>query len=200
MQIPDGDEYFRRMFTRTCDRFQDDLFKAAMAFTPRHRGAVDAGAHVGSWTRQLAARFSDVIAFEPHPGNFACLQANTRELSVSRFNVALGSTQGECDMVQHGNNSGCWRVIPGPGVRLVRLDAFKLKDVDLIKIDVEGFEGAVVQGAVETLKASRPTVVFEDNGLGPKLYGDAWVDPKSILSVLGYRARQRLNKDEIWTT
>lgn len=201
MKIPEGDDYFSRVFTRTGDKFQEDLFQAALAVTPGRRIAIDIGAHVGSWTRMLAEHFREVNAFEPHDENYACLVANTQGLAafVARFNVALGNVQGYCDMAQHrSGNSGCWRVIPGGSVRATTLDAFGMRNVDLIKIDVEGFEGAVIQGGVETIKASRPTIVFEDNALGLKLYGDAWVDPKTILSALGYRAHQRINKDEIW--
>lgn len=201
LKIPEGDDYFARMFTRTGDKFQEDLFLAALTLTPNRRIALDIGAHVGSWTRMLAEHFREVNAFEPCTENYDCLVANTQGLMnfVARFNVALGNTQGYCEMGKHGSNSGCWRVIPGGAVRITRLDAFGMRNIDLIKIDVEGFEGAVIQGGVETIRASRPTVVFEDNGLGQKLYGDAWVDPKTILSALGYRKRQRLNKDEIWT-
>lgn len=199
LMIPEGDAYFERIFARTGDRFQQALFDAALSFTPGRHCAVDAGAHVGSWTRQLCTKFEDVVAFEPHPMNFACLQENTRGLDLSRFNCALGEVDGEVDMVKHANNSGCWRVIQGAGIRIVPLDSFKLENVDLIKIDVEGFEGAVILGGASTIYECKPTIVFEDNGLGPKLYGDHWVNPKQALKELGYRFRTRINKDEIWT-
>lgn len=199
MQIPDGDAYFERVFARTGDRFQNELFYAALAFTRHRRCAIDAGAHVGAWTRQMAEHFKDVIAFEPHPINFACLQENTRGLDITRLNTALGSETGECDMVKHNSNSGCWRVIRGAGVKILPIDAFCFDAVDLMKIDVEGFEGAVIQGAVKTIHESSPVIVFEDNGLGPKFYGEAWIDPKPVLASLGYRFRKRIERDEIWT-
>jgi FkbM family methyltransferase len=197
--IPEGDAYFQRVFARSGDRFQQDLFDAALTLTRGRQTAIDVGAHVGSWTRQMAQKFDDVIAFEPHPENFKCLQENTRGLDITRMNAALGNEEGECDMVQHNDNSGCWRVVRGAGVKVVRLDAFRFKGVDLIKIDVEGFEGAVIQGATRTINECAPTIVFEDNGLGPRAYGEAWIDPKPILTELGYRQRKRISKDEIWT-
>jgi len=201
MKIPEGDEYFRRVFLRTGDKFQEELYAAALALTPDRRIAIDVGAHVGSWTRMLAGHFREVWAFEPNDENFACLRENTQHLAafVARMHVALSNKQGYCDMAPHKTgNSGCWRVVPGGSVRETTLDAFGMRNVDLIKIDVEGFEGAVIQGAVETIKALKPTIVFEDNGLGPKLFGDAWIDPKTILETLGYEHKQRVHKDEIW--
>ncbi|HEX6007548.1 MAG TPA: FkbM family methyltransferase [Burkholderiales bacterium] len=199
MRIPDGDAYFQRVFARTGDRFQAELFQRALRYTPGRKIAIDIGAHVGSLTRQMAVHFASVIAFEPNPLNFACLQENATASTVAHFNVALGADEGYCDMAQHADNSGCWRVIPGGAVRIAPLDSFAFENVDLIKIDVEGFEGQVIRGAQQTIAACDPTIVFEDNGLGPKLYSSAWVDPRKLLAELGYRRRERFEKDEIWT-
>ena len=41
------------------------------------------------------------------------------------------------------------------------MDAFGFTDRDLIKIDVEGHEAQVIEGAKKTLEASKPVIVFE---------------------------------------
>ena len=46
---------------------------------------------------------------------------------------------------------------------MVRLDDENLKDVDLIKIDVQGWELEVLQGAEEIIKKQHPWVIFEVN-------------------------------------
>lgn len=198
MKIPDGDSYFERQFMRSGDRFQFDVYQAALRHTQRRRFAIDVGAHVGSWTRAMASDFAEVCAFEPHPENFECLQENTRGLNVSLVGAAVGESNGQCDMAKHADNSGCWRVIHGAGVNIVSIDSFSFGHVDLLKIDVEGYEGSVVRGASKTIYEWEPVIVFEDNGLGPKFYGDAWIDPKHVLRDLGYRRRERINKDEVW--
>jgi hypothetical protein len=53
-------------------------------------------------------------------------------------------------------------------------------------------------GAVETLRLSRPVVVFEDNGVGTKYFGKAWTDPKLLLASEGYVRAKRVNRDEVW--
>lgn len=164
----------------------------------QHRTAVDVGAHIGTWSCELAVRFGNVHAFEPEPENFACLERNT-PLAVQLHNVALGDTGAGAKLVQHGSNSGCWRIAEGLGVEVYTLDDYALRNVDLIKIDVEGYEGRVLLGATNTLIESSPVVIFEDNALGEKLYGADWVDPKPILADLGYHFRKRLHKDEIWS-
>jgi FkbM family methyltransferase len=46
-------------------------------------------------------------------------------------------------------------------IRTIRIDDLNLTDVRLIKIDVEGMEDKVVEGAQETIKANRPVVFIE---------------------------------------
>lgn len=196
LQIPDGDTYFTRVFTRTGDRFQYELLRAAMSLCREKRVAVDVGAHVGSWARALEQHFEAVLAFEPEPANFRCLRANTTRTLA--FNVALGDAPGEAGIAKHGANSGCWNLTPGNDIRIETLDSFNLEALDLLKLDVEGYEGRVLTGALETIRRCLPVIVFEDNGLGPNLFGAQWVDPKPVLRELGYRQRLRLAKDEIW--
>lgn len=184
---------------------QYEFFAAVMRHTRRRRTAVDAGAHIGIWTRMLAGKFKEVYAFEPVRENFECLKANTSDLNNAVcFQVALGAHKDKVEMtVGEGSNSGMWRVQPSldASVPLVKLDDFgskMLAGVDLIKIDVEGFEGFVVRGALEIIKRDKPIVVFEDNGLGPRYYEQDWLDPKEVLEKAGYRRISRVRKDEVW--
>lgn len=174
--------------------------RAALSFCKLHRTAVDVGAHIGIWTNELAKRFDTVWAFEPNSENFECLEQNIGSRARLQ-NIALGEgfdTGGMC--LLPGGNSGMWHIAPaGYGVTVRRLDDYFLECVDFIKIDTEGFEGKVLQGARRTLNTCRPVVFFEDNGLGPKYYGSEWVDPKPILASLGYARAARIRKDELWT-
>ena len=198
MFIPEGDRYFAKVFARTGDRFQEDLYRAALHLAGRRRLAIDVGAHVGSWTRLTAKDFEHVVAFEPNHENYCCLCANAAGANATLFQIALGSTDQRCALALHGDNSGCWHVQEGDAVVEMPLDFYDL-DPDLLKIDVEGYEGQVLTGAQRTLELHSPVVVIEDNGLGAKLYGAAWVDPKPLLAGLGYRLHTRIEKDEIWT-
>lgn len=184
---------------------QTSFFTAVMRHVRQRRVAVDAGAHIGIWTRLMAASFREVYAFEPVLENFDCLRANTHDLkNVARFQVALGAHKDQVDMtLDEGCNSGTWHVKPIGNTPLVTLDRFcvgMLCNVDLMKIDVEGFEGFVISGAVETIKRDKPVVVFEDNGLGTRYYESDWLDPKEVLEKIGYRRVLRIRKDEVWSS
>ena len=47
---------------------------------------------------------------------------------------------------------------------LTTLDRFNFQSVDWIKIDVEGFENAVLEGSRDTIQRNRPWLLIEDNG------------------------------------
>lgn len=173
--------------------------RAALSFCKLHRTAVDVGAHIGIWTNELAKRFDTVWAFEPTDENFECLVHNIGERATLQ-KVALGAGAAECNVaLPKGGNSGMWHIAAGAGTPMRPLDSYNLSVVDFIKIDTEGYEGNVIAGAWRTLNTCRPVVFFEDNGLGPKYFGDNWTDPKPLLASLGYVRAVRIRKDEIWT-
>lgn len=169
--------------------------------------AVDVGAHIGIWSAELAKHFSVVEAFEPVAENYDCLRANVWGLAVRFRQYALGDREGYCEMFlpREGNSGmayaaenlydGSERVSTA---KMYTLDSYEFRDVGLIKIDVEGYEGNVVLGAFGTIMESRPVIVFEDNGLGPKRYGSKWLDPKPMLTDMHYKKAVRIRKDEIW--
>lgn len=195
--IPDWDRWFPRELARTGGKFQQGLYEAAAALTKGRTQAVDIGGHVGLLAIEMAKDFGAVVAFEPVAENAECFRRNVAALNVTLHECAIGRAPGRVNIVKHNVNSGCWRAAQGGGTELRALDSFDLSP-DLIKIDVEGFEGEVLLGAKETLARSTPVVVFEDNGLGEKFYGADWVDPKHVLREAGYTARRRIERDEIW--
>lgn len=189
------------------EKAQRDLIRRAVSYCQHghRRMAVDVGAHIGLCSLELALWFQNVAAFEPIEENFKCLVDNTRfESGVMAFDAALGQTRGMCRFRRHNSNSGCWQLRTGTGgtasadVFMETLDSYGLSTVDFIKIDVEGLEGEVIRGATSTIRASKPVILFEDNGLGPQSYGKAWTNPKTELTELGYRKVARINKDEVW--
>lgn len=170
--------------------------------------AIDVGAHIGIWSVELAKHFDRVHAFEPVKENYECLLENVARLKVTVHpNVALGEREGYCDMfAPRAGNSGMayasHDLYEGSGTvetaSIHTLDSYRFRNVGLIKIDVEGYEGNVMLGASGTIDESRPVIVFEDNGLGPKRYGRDWIEPKPILLRHGYKQAFRNRKDEVW--
>ena len=178
---------------------QATLIKQVLARMTRRGTALDVGAHIGTWTVPLAARFQQVIAFEPVAANRECLEINTAGLSnVIVLPVAVSDCAGTGSMSRPNDNSGTYYLSHGADVLVASLDVIVHNPVDFIKIDVEGLEGRVLAGGERILRRHRPAVFFEDNGLGAVHYGPDWVDPKSILRRNNYSLRTRLAKNELW--
>lgn len=145
---------------------------------------IDVGAHVGTWTLRLHKNFKRVICFEPHPSSAMALRANIANegaVNVEIAQMALSDSDGWADMALYTNPSHSTLLSKNPllskdgppppriRVRMERLDsrlAAERSKIDLVKIDVEGFEEHVVAGALGTLRRHKPAMLIELHGEG----------------------------------
>jgi FkbM family methyltransferase len=141
---------------------------------------VDVGANVGSYTvLACAAAGADGACFEPVPATYARLLENIRlnhlEHRVRSANVGVGSARGV--VAFSGDMDTGNRVLADGEARAGRIDVqvdtldalLQGRQPTLMKIDVEGYETAVIAGAQATLgAASLHAVVMEINGSGAK--------------------------------
>lgn len=143
---------------------------------------VDAGANSGFHTLGMAQRVGSegrVFAFEPSKRTLQRLKANVAlnpelESRIQIFNLGLAhvrENQWVCPVGNEGNAYLSRRVEPTPSGSVELQPEECLVDcldalipegrVDFIKIDVEGMELEVLQGAVQTFKRCRPIVIYE---------------------------------------
>ena len=129
---------------------------------------VQAGGAVGVWPKLLAREFETVYTFEPNPESFRCLCHNVPELNVVKFNAALGKLPGLVKMAApeytNDDNIGAYRVYftHDAYVPTLALDSFAFERLDLLYLDLEGFEQQAIAGAMDTIEACRPVIVLED--------------------------------------
>jgi len=156
--------------------------------------AIDAGANEGLWVYHLQRRAAQVVAFEPVEPLASRLQRKAREnVEVRRF--ALSDTEGMA-MLRFPRRQLAWgtieagnalsrsdREIVEQSVETRTLDSFCFEQVDLIKIDVEGHELAVLNGAIETIRRCQPTIVVEIENDHRR---DAVSDVRRLLGAEGY--------------
>ncbi len=149
--------------------------------------AIDIGAHVGLWTRVLSQVFTTVIAFEPVASNFECLKKNTEDAgNVTAYNCGLSNGDDVLTFNAIPDNTGNSCVSEsGDSVECSRLDDFKYDGIDFIKIDVEGWEFPVLQGATETIKRCRPSVLVEQKPGNAEKYGFKRYHALEYLKSLG---------------
>lgn len=145
-----------------------------------HKGDVfiDVGANVGFYTLLASALVGDtgqVHSFEPTPSTFAVLKENRGERTNIHLNqLALGEQEGEATLADFGlldSGLNSLHTLEHKGIRsekitvkITTLDSYcKEKNLKptMIKVDVEGMEYEVLQGAVETLRTARPVLILE---------------------------------------
>ena len=137
------------------------------------RIAVDAGANKGVYTYWLEQLASHVHAYEPNPKMFTVLRRGAGAKATVHF-AALSDQVGEFALripktakgrySNQGASLNHDKVGDSYGEVMVqtrRLDDEGLDDVGFLKIDVEGHEMAVLDGARETIKRCRPTLLIE---------------------------------------
>jgi FkbM family methyltransferase len=201
--FPDADQF---MVDELRDGlYQDSHLTAALAHVTDWSIAVDGGAHVGSWSRLMSAKFQRVIAIEPSPDTFEALEANLVTFgcqNVDARNVALGAAAGWVSMTLDEvnaarKNTGGRFVQPDGTIPLTTLDAFDLPTLGFLKLDVEGSEFVALMGARKTIARCQPIILFENKGLWLK-YGVERFGPQKLLTSLGYRQLERCGCDLIW--
>jgi FkbM family methyltransferase len=140
---------------------------------------IDVGANYGDSSIWWAKTFNcKVIAFEPLVNVFNVLVENIRlnNADVTAYNIALGNGE-----EIRGRSDGNMLYSGGDiKVRSAKLDSYSFETVDLLKIDVEGFEMDVLQGAENTIREFKPRIIIETHSkeLRKKCH--------AFLSSLGY--------------
>jgi FkbM family methyltransferase len=141
---------------------------------PRKRVMIDVGANIGIFARPSAEQFEQVICFEPVLKNFEVLQKNLENYTnVELHNLGISNRDQtatfELQTLKCGHTKQVVEFVPNPEFEkhtgeLTTLDRFNFESVDWIKIDVEGFENAVLDGSRDTIQRNRPWLLIEDNG------------------------------------
>jgi FkbM family methyltransferase len=164
---------------------------------------IDVGAHRGSVLAEMVrvAPHGHHIAFEPIPELAAILREQFPNVAVHES--ALSNRAGKSEFAHVRGTAEGWsglRFRPLPGgqpadveqieVRLEMLD--ELLDPDyrphVIKVDVEGAEQQAFEGALRTLRAHRPIVVFEHGSGSAEEYGTSPADVYRMLcQEVGFR-------------
>ncbi len=139
-------------------------------FTTKGDRAIDIGANVGLWSFALSRYFRCVEAFEPIPAYAEYMKA-ARLRGVTVYNVALSSTNGNREIRIPTNQGKPVFGLATLGdvaenhiimtIPVHALDEYNFKDVGFIKIDVEGHELEVVEGAKSTICREKPVMLVE---------------------------------------
>ena len=168
--------------------------------THRQGTILDVGAHDGLLTIPLARLpGASVLAFEPLPSAYARLAAACAGLrNVELRREALGAAPGRLMLsvpVVDGVPAEQWASLAkdygafasvtteAHAVEVITIDSLGLRDVTHMKVDAEGFEQEVLEGARATLRRCRPVLSLE---LEERHRAGATSDVPALLAALGY--------------
>ena len=158
---------------------------------------LDIGANIGNHSLyfSIIAGVKKVYSFEPQKFVFDILQKNLTINNVTNvypYNYAIGDFEGDVSMnpsplLNNGGTSVDWENNPlNRKVKVVTIDSLHIKDpVDFIKIDVEGAESKVINGAKNLLLENHPLLWIE-----------IWKDFDKIFSLLqetGYTRYEKIS-------
>jgi FkbM family methyltransferase len=167
--------------------------------------AVQAGGNVGMFPKMFAQYFKKVLTFEPDPLNWPCLLRNLEGYSnVTACHKALGATHRVATIEHNGLNCGASYVTPDNEIPkkgeysacdVMPLDWLQLLSLDLLQLDVEGYEIEALEGAVDHIQRQRPLIILESNECAAR-YGRSHKDLVTVMKNLGYK-QWRTNGNDI---
>jgi FkbM family methyltransferase len=162
-------------------QYEQDEIRLVCGLLKRGDCAIDVGGHIGFFTMQMAEAVGAegcIYAFEPLDANADLLERSIAENGFGgrvRFQrAAAGAASGTATLtfpVETLNSGGAYLLRDGSAplagnrkkvVPLVALDSLDLqRPVRVIKMDVEGAEPQVLQGAARILKDDKPVILSE---------------------------------------
>ncbi|NCD23960.1 MAG: FkbM family methyltransferase, partial [Spartobacteria bacterium] len=168
---------------------------------------LDIGANIGYHTvllAQLVGQTGQVTAVEPDPDNFRLLRRNRAALAhpdrVRLHRAALGREAGRADLHRAPGSGGMHRlyasVCCGPettSVPVLRGDDLNLAPLDFLKIDIEGYEPAALDGLDHTLAASPDLTILCE--FSPLSLWEAGFVPRDFLQGMARRGFAILGSD-----
>ena len=161
---------------------------------------LDVGAHVGFWLKDLQKTFKMVYAFEPISDVRECLKKNVEKDNYLLFDFGLGN-KNEKVMVNYIPEETGNTYVSDQGNREIeirRLDEIKLPKIDYIKIDAEGYEIKVLQGAEGLITRDEPYIHVEVKQKILERHGLSAVDIDRYFEEIDYKKVYRIKSEFVY--
>jgi FkbM family methyltransferase len=189
--------------------------EAALKYVNRYNHVIDIGAHVGISVHHWQKMFEKVTAFEPMIDHFSCLEKNVKNLkNIELHNVAISSEEGKLyGSYRSTKNSGSFQLLDSDyqqpskksprklyEISVKKLDSFNFTDLNLLKIDVEGWEFEVLKGAIKTIQKHKPILLIEFTGGKSRksLHRYNVNEYQKLILELDYKAVETIESDTIY--
>lgn len=180
-----ADDYIPTKIVREEKYYELDFLKALARLHNPDTLILDVGANIGNHTLYFSLVCgAKVVAFEPEPHNVLCLELNVhlnnvadqvtvhrcalgREFGAAALTMTLDANYGsfsaafKSELTRSSGGNGLVFSVPVRAMDEVLAEHHLDKAVSLLKIDVEGMEIEVLQGAVSTIRRWTPFIACE---------------------------------------
>lgn len=151
---------------------EEHIFKLIKPKIVKGSIVLDIGSNIGTHTLRFSKWVEDgiVYSFEPQPKLFRELFYNiwlNGRKNVRLVNAAVGASLGKVELgpiPSHNEGESKSHGNSGVFADIITIDSLNLNNVSVIKIDVEGMEDEVIEGAKETLLRNKPVIFVEFSG------------------------------------
>ena len=178
----------------TQNKCLNKFIKYCESQTKKMKTVIDVGAWCGTWAKAIEPFAKKVIAFEPDQTHFECLQRNCTVNCTPRME-AVGAQLQEVSLTED-NFTQAKRVNEKGNIRMITLDHMAYEDVDMIKIDVEGYEMEVLKGATKTLESVKYLMIELNNNT--KKYGSNNIEVEKYIVSLGFKVLMEHWPDKVF--
>lgn len=164
-------------------------------YLPEGGTAIDCGTSIGDHTvtyASIVGPHGKVIGFEANPDVAECCQLNLAIYPWAKcYNVGLSDDFGVAGIDINPNVGASRLTNTGREVKLAPLDSFmgEIDRCDYIKVDIEGFETKMLNGARGILTKYKPYILMEINEGALNAQNTSSHDVFAILSQIGYKWR-----------
>lgn len=178
-------------FTGTWEPFETSVFKAAVE---KDMTVLDIGANIGYYTLLAARAVGEsgrVLAFEPSPESFSLLVRNIEINGLSNVTPvqkAVSDELGRARLFLNRTNKGASRLSKPSGGGFVEVDTITLDEflgsdrIDLVKMDIEGWEPAAFAGMKRILLENPRLKLFTE--FSPRLLEESGFSPHAFFNEL----------------
>jgi len=163
--LPDSDTHFEHYIKdggyQTVHR--DTILKYVKENKPNLKNCIDVGSHVGFWSKDFTNLFTHTFAFDPIPNVRECFVKNITNSNYTLYPYGLGKEEKKIKVLYDPKETGNTHASDRGNleIEVKTIDGFNLPNIDYIKIDAEGYEIEVVEGAKELIERCKPFIHIE---------------------------------------
>ena len=197
--LPDTDTDFDRWILD--GEYQKHQRDTILKFINRTGNAIDIGAHVGFWLKDMCNHFNYVYAFEPIEEVRQCLSRNVTAMNYKTYSFGLGAKNDVINVNYNPTETGNTHASKDGNqtITIRKLDDMNLPKIDYIKVDTEGFEIEVLKGGENMIKEYKPFVHVEVKERILQKQGISSNDVEDYLTSINYKEVLRVNSERVYS-